>query len=63
MKEDIARLTRRIKSGEKELAERQRRAEEQAGKVAALRDQLEQLEDAEVGGLVGGCGGVRGGGG
>ena len=54
MREDIQRLIRRIKSGEKEVAERQRRAQEQGAKVASLQDQLEQLQDAQVGGWVGG---------
>ena len=55
VREDILRLSRRIKSGEKEVAERQRRAQEQGAKVASLQDQLEQLQDAQVGGRLGGC--------
>lgn len=51
MREDIQRLTRRIKSGEKEVAERRRRAEEQRAKVAALTEQLESLQDAQVCGV------------
>ncbi|EFN54639.1 hypothetical protein CHLNCDRAFT_52951 [Chlorella variabilis] len=47
VREDIQRLTRRIKSGEKEVAERRRRAEEQRAKVAALTEQLESLQDAQ----------------
>lgn len=47
--EDIQRLSRRIKSGEKDVAEQRRKAHEQAARVAALREQLEALEDAQVG--------------
>ena len=49
MREDIARLQRRIKSGEKEAAELARKAEEAGGRVAGLQEQLEALEDAQVG--------------
>lgn len=47
VKEDIARLQRRIKSGEKELGELRRKGEEAEAKVAALQEQLEALEDAQ----------------
>lgn len=54
VREDVARLQRRIKSGEKELAELQRKAEEAEARVAGLQEQLEALEDAQV------CGGGLG---
>jgi polyhydroxyalkanoate synthesis regulator phasin len=49
VREDIARLSRRIKSGEKDVAERRRRMDEQQGRVASLQEQLEALQDAQVG--------------
>ncbi|PSC68712.1 structural maintenance of chromosomes 1 [Micractinium conductrix] len=47
LREEIARHARRLKSGEKELGERRRKAEEAGARVASLRDQLEQLQDAQ----------------
>ena len=55
LREEIARHARRLKSGEKELGERRRKAEEAGARVASLRDQLEQLQDAQVGPLLWGC--------
>lgn len=49
MREDSSRLSRRIKSGEKELGELRRKAEEGEGRVAGLQEQLEALTDAQVG--------------
>lgn len=48
VREEIARHERRIRSGEAELTERRRRAEEQGARVSALRDQLEALQDAQA---------------
>ena len=54
VREEISRLGRRVKAGEKETGELRRKRDEQAAGLARLQEQLEALEDGGLGGPGGG---------